>query len=143
LTNSCQQSIGVVAVAGIQPGQALCPVFLLPDRAKGPQGSYNQSELLFRREIMTLESLRLARNILLRSAAICYAFLILTALIWLPFKDTWTGLTCSWYNIPPEKVQKIVIDFFSVAKFYAIFVLLVPGLALHWTIKRDFPQKQA
>ncbi|MBX3150363.1 hypothetical protein KF728_09465 [Candidatus Obscuribacterales bacterium] len=86
---------------------------------------------------MTLDSLRLWRNILLRSAALCYAFLLLTALIWLPLSDTWTGLTSRWYHIAPETVHNIVIYFLSVAKFFAIFVLLIPGLALHWTIKRE------
>jgi hypothetical protein len=86
---------------------------------------------------MTLDSLRLWRNILLRSAAICYAFLLLSALIWLPLSETWTAMTSSWYHITPETVHNIVIYFFSAAKFFAIFVLLVPGLALHWTIKRE------
>lgn len=90
---------------------------------------------------MTLESLRLVRSILLRSAALCYAFLILSALIWIPLSETWTGLTSSWYHIPPERVNTIVIDFLSVAKFYAIFVLFVPGLAIHWTIKKEESKK--
>ena len=89
---------------------------------------------------MTLDSLRLIRNVLLRSAALCYAVIILSALIWLPLSDTWTGLTSNWYHITPDRVHNIVVDFFSVAKFYAIFVLLVPGLALHWTIKREQPK---
>ena len=91
---------------------------------------------------MTLESIRLARNLLLRSAALCYAFLILSALVWLPFSETWTGLTSSWYHIAPETVHSIVISFLSVAKFYAIFILLVPGLALHWTIKSEESRKK-
>ncbi len=86
---------------------------------------------------MTLDSLRLLRNILLRSAAISYGFLLLSALIWLPLSDTWTGFTSNLYHITPETVHNIVIYFLSVAKFFAIFVLLVPGLSLHWTIKRE------
>lgn len=86
---------------------------------------------------MTLESLCLTRNILLRSAALCYAFILLSALIWLPLSETWTTLTVNWYHITPDRVHNIVIDFFSVAKFYGIFVLLVPGLALHWTVKKE------
>lgn len=91
---------------------------------------------------MTLESIRLARNILLRSAVLCYAFVILSALIWLPLSETWTGLTSNWYHITPEKVHNILIDFLAAAKFYAIFILLVPGLALHWTIKSEESRKQ-
>lgn len=90
---------------------------------------------------MTVESLRLIRNILLRSAVLSYAFLILSVLVWLPFADTWTGLTSNWYHITPETVNNIMVDFLSVVKFYAIFVLLVPGLAIHWTIKREESRK--
>ncbi len=86
---------------------------------------------------MTLESLRLLRNILLRSAVLCYAFLVLSALVWMSLSDTWIGLTSSWYHITPDTVNNIVIYFLSAAKFFAIFVLLIPGLALHWTIKRE------
>ena len=86
---------------------------------------------------MTLDSLRLLRNILLRSAAICYLFLILSALVWLPFADTWTSLTTSWYHVTPEKVHNLVIDFLSFTKCYAIFILLVPGLGVHWEIKKQ------
>lgn len=86
---------------------------------------------------MTLDSLRLLRDILLRSAVLCYGFLLLTALIWLPLSETWTGLTSNWYHVTPETVHNIVLYFLSVAKFLAIFVLLIPGLALHWTVKRE------
>ncbi|MBX9567729.1 MAG: hypothetical protein K2X77_02490 [Candidatus Obscuribacterales bacterium] len=86
---------------------------------------------------MTLDSLRLLRNILLRSAAICYAFLVFSVLVWLPFSDMWTEITSNVYQISPETVRKIVVYFLSVAKFLAIFVFLVPGLAIHWTIKRE------
>lgn len=91
---------------------------------------------------MTLDSLRLLRNILLRAAALSYAFLLLSALVWLPLSDTWTGMTSSVYHITPEAVHNIVICFLSVAKFFAIFILLVPGLALHWTIKREMANRQ-
>lgn len=86
---------------------------------------------------MTLESLRLLRSVLLRSAVLCYIFLILSALVWLPLADTWTGLATSWYHITADSVHNLVVYFLSAAKFYAIFVLLVPGLALHWTVKRE------
>ena len=91
---------------------------------------------------MTLESLRLTRNILLRSALLCYAFIVLSALIWLPLSETWTGLTASWYHITAERVHNLVLDFVAVAKFFAIFVLLIPGLAIHWTIERERARKQ-
>jgi len=71
-----------------------------------------------------------------------YGFLILSALVWLPLSETWTGLTSNLYHVTPERVQNIVVDFLSVAKFYAIFVLLVPGLALHWTIKSEESRKK-
>ena len=90
---------------------------------------------------MTLESMRFARNLLLRSAAVCYGLLILSVLAWLPLSHTWTRVCTNWYHVTPEKVHAIVVDFFTVAKFYAIFVLLVPALALHWTIKSEESKK--
>jgi hypothetical protein len=91
---------------------------------------------------MNIENLRLTRNILLRSAVICYAFLLLSALMWLPFADTWTNLTTSMYHVTPEHVHNLIIDYLSIAKFFSIFFLLVPGLAIHWTIKRESSVKQ-
>lgn len=90
---------------------------------------------------MTIDSLRLLRNLLLRAAALSYAFLMLSALGWTLLSETWIRLTTSWYHVTPERVHNLVVDYLSCAKFYAIFVLLVPGLALHWTIKRELSRK--
>jgi hypothetical protein len=90
---------------------------------------------------MTLESLRLVRNILLRAAALSYAFIILSALIWIPLSETWIGLTGNLYHVSADTVRNIVVGFLSIAKFYGIFLLLIPGLALHWTIKSEESRK--
>ena len=91
---------------------------------------------------MNIENLRLARNILLRSALISYVILLLSALIWYHFAGTWMGVSTTWYQVTPEKVNNLLIDFLSVAKFFAIFFLLVPGLAIHWTLKSEMSRNK-
>ena len=86
---------------------------------------------------MTTETLRMVRNILLRSAALGCAYMLLSLLLWLPFADKWTPMTTTLYHIPPEKVRDLVVDFLTWAKFYTTFVLIVPALAIHWTLKHE------
>lgn len=91
---------------------------------------------------MTLDSLRLIRNILLRAAIVCYAFALLMALSTIALWDTWTALTSQWFHTAPETLGPMILYFFSAIKFYAIFILLVPGLAIHWTLKREESRKK-
>lgn len=84
---------------------------------------------------MSSESLELIRNILLRTAAIAYGFAILSALATFVLWDTWTSLISQWFHTTPAILGPLILAFFTAVKFYAIFMLLVPALALHWTIK--------
>jgi len=84
---------------------------------------------------MNLDLLRLVRNILLRTAAIAYSFILVSSLVTITFWDTWTGLNSQWFHISPETLGLLVANFLACAKFYAIFLVLSPALALHWTIK--------
>ncbi len=84
---------------------------------------------------MNLELLKLIRNVLLRCAAVCFGFSVImalsTALLW----DSWTALASQWFHTNTDGLGLTLVYFFASVKFYAIFVLLSPGLALHWTIK--------
>ena len=84
---------------------------------------------------MSLDSLCLLRNILLRAALISYGFVIVMAIATIALWNTWTTWTQQWYHVNPEFMGPMIVIFFAVIKFYAIFLLLVPGLAIHWTIK--------
>ena len=87
---------------------------------------------------MTLDSLRLLRNVLLRTVVINFVFSYSSLLVTFAFWDTWTGLLSQWFHIAPESFSRTTMLYFFVAvKFFNIFVLLAPALALHWTIKRE------
>ena len=84
---------------------------------------------------MNLDTLRLMRNVLFRLAAISFAFAMLMAMLTIGLWDTWAGVTSQWYRTTPAQLGPIVVNFFAMVKFYYIFVVLAPALALHWTIK--------
>ena len=84
---------------------------------------------------MSLELARELRNILLRTLAVTFGFTLLMHLSTWPLWDTWTTLTSQWFRVPVDTLGLAMLNFFVAIKFFSIFVLLAPALALHWTIK--------
>ncbi len=91
---------------------------------------------------MTLDSLRLIRNILLRTVVISFVLYLTMFITTFAFWNTWTRLTSQWFHIPVEALGPLMLNFFAEIKFYNIFVLLAPALALHWTVKREMQDRQ-
>lgn len=85
---------------------------------------------------MSQENLKILRNIFLRAALISVLVTWFLALLTMGFWDTWLALTSKFYKVAPESLTFLVVSFFTAAKFFSIFILLVPGLALHWTVKK-------
>lgn len=84
---------------------------------------------------MNTESIRQIRNILFRTL-VCTAVLTwLMQAVTFAFWDTWTGLTSQLFRIGTDGLGETLLNFFLYVKFYAIFILLAPALALHWTLK--------
>ncbi len=86
---------------------------------------------------MNLETIRLTRNVLLRTLAVSFVLAVLMASLTLALWDQWSAITCSMYRTTPEAVGAIVLGFFAQIKFFYIFFLLAPALALHWTLKSE------
>jgi hypothetical protein len=86
---------------------------------------------------MNLESIRLIRNVLLKTLAITFVLNLLMAAATFGLWDTWTGLTSQWFHTSPESLGPLMVNFFTLTKFFAIYVLLGPALALHWTLKTE------
>lgn len=86
---------------------------------------------------MSIINLKLLRNIFLRAAFISVLMTWFLALLTMGFWDTWLALTSKIYKVAPESLTILVVMFFTAAKFFSIFVLLVPGLAFHWTVKKS------
>ena len=87
---------------------------------------------------MSLESLRILRNILLRAFVIAAGITLLYGVATLLGWRTWSSLvTERWHLIDERTFGILTVAWFSVLRFIVVFGLLVPGLAIHWTLKRE------
>ncbi len=84
---------------------------------------------------MPYESIRFIRNVLLKTLAVTFALNILMAGSTFALWDTWTGFTSQLFHVQPDTLGPMMVNFFATVKFFALFVLLAPALALHWTMK--------
>jgi hypothetical protein len=90
---------------------------------------------------MNLESLRLLRNILLRSVIIGGIFALLMHIATVMGWGIWEGLAVKRYHADPVQFAAMVLSFFTAIKFFLVFILLTPALAIHWTIKKELARK--
>jgi hypothetical protein len=86
---------------------------------------------------MSLETMRLLRNILLRSFVIGIGFAIFFAVLTFGLWDWWMNFATKMAHTEPATFVPILLNFFVDIRFLLIFLVLTPALALHWTIKRE------
>ena len=87
---------------------------------------------------MNLEALRILRNVLLRAFAIGAGITLLYAAATLLGWRTWVSLfTERWHVVDAATFGIIALGGLTLIRFFIIFVLLVPGLAIHWTLVRE------
>lgn len=86
---------------------------------------------------MSCETLRLLRNILLRSFVIGLGLALILVIITLNYWAAWMPLATGWFHTDATILTPIVLKFFVDLRFFLFFVLLTPGLAIHWTLKRE------
>jgi hypothetical protein len=84
-----------------------------------------------------LDTLRLLRNVLLRTFAVGVVFALLTLIVMLAAWPVWTGLAMRWFHTGEAQLGVVALQFFTAIRFYFLFVLLAPALALHWTIRNS------
>ena len=85
----------------------------------------------------TYETVRLIRNTLFRAFLIGIIFALLYFGAYYGWRTYWDGLMVDrWGLIDEKSLHVLVIDFFGLIRFYLVFVLLIPALALHWTLMR-------
>ena len=86
---------------------------------------------------MALDTLRLIRNVLLRTfviGAVAALLMLIAMLVAWPF---WTGLAMAWFRTDEAQLSALALRLFTEIRFYLVFVLLAPGLALHWTLRSE------
>jgi magnesium-transporting ATPase (P-type) len=86
---------------------------------------------------MTLETLRITRGILFRCLLIGALLSAVLQVITFGMMDTWNALAANVYHLDKNVVMASAINLFVLIKFFLLFVVLVPALAIHWTLKRE------
>ena len=83
------------------------------------------------------ETIRVIRDVLFRTFLIGVAFGLLYVCIYYGWRDYWDDLmVVRWALIDKESLDVLTLSFFGLVRFYLVFILLAPTLALHWTLKR-------
>jgi hypothetical protein len=81
--------------------------------------------------------LQIANDILFRIFWIGFGFYLISLLLFLPFKAHWYAmLTLIWQISNTGFLDMVTISFFALVKFVLIFYVLVPALAIRWTLCR-------
>jgi ABC-type arginine/histidine transport system permease subunit len=91
---------------------------------------------------MNTTTLRLARNLLLRSFVVGLVIALLLGLIVMAGWSTWIDLASAWFHTDEATLTPIILQFFMTIRFFLLFILLTPALAIHWTLKKDNPGKK-
>lgn len=84
---------------------------------------------------MNTDALRFYRNLFFKILAVCFVLNVSILVTTLAFWDTWASLTATWFHSTPEALGPSILNFFMFAKFYMLYILLAPALALHWAVK--------
>jgi len=83
------------------------------------------------------ETIQIFRNILFRTFLISVVFALLMASVYYGRRDYWDNLIVNrWGLIDQSSLNVVAVSFFSLIRFYLVFLLLSPAFALHWTLKR-------
>ena len=85
--------------------------------------------------IMEKQKLILIRDFLLKTFVVGLVFAILLFVMTAAFWDKWSSFLYAKFLIPKDVLGKLVVDSFLHLRLYLIFVILVPGIAMHWLIK--------
>ncbi|HEY9772263.1 MAG TPA: hypothetical protein V6C81_00480 [Planktothrix sp.] len=86
---------------------------------------------------MNLEMLRITRNILLRTFVVGIGFVLLIAVATFGCWDSVIGTVTKLAHTDQATLTPILLEFFSTARFFLLFIVLSPALAIHWTLKKE------
>lgn len=86
---------------------------------------------------MAYNGLRIARDVLFRGFLIGLLVLILASVVWLAGINVWTSLLVDQWHWFPDRttLQMVMLIWIGFLKFCIFFYLMLPWLALHWTLK--------
>ena len=86
---------------------------------------------------MNLETLRMLRNILLRCVVVGVGFAIALAAVVFIGWDSWIGWATKLCHTDEAHLSSVMLTLFTEIRFFLVFLLLTPAIAIHWTIKSE------
>jgi len=90
---------------------------------------------------MSIDTLRLTRNILLRSFVIAVIITLILGSITFLCWQIWMPIAIKWLHTDAETLTLVVLEFFTCVRFFLLYMLLTPALALHWTYRCERKKK--
>jgi hypothetical protein len=84
-----------------------------------------------------VETLRLIRNIFIRSFVIGAGLALLFAIATLAGWNVWMPLGARLFHTDTATVTSVTLQFFVGLRFFLWFCVLTPALAMHWTLKAE------
>ena len=84
---------------------------------------------------MEKQKLIFIRDFLFKTFIVSLVFAILLFVMTATFWDKWSGFLYAKFQVPKSTLGELVVDSFLHLRLYLIFVILTPGIALHWLIK--------
>ena len=86
---------------------------------------------------MNYPKLHIAKLILFNAFLVGFILNLIFAGIFFLGQNTWLSWAGYFWHInDPDWLWKITVEWFSVAKFFLFYLLLIPAVAIHWTIKQ-------
>jgi len=84
-----------------------------------------------------VETLRLIRNIFIRSFVIGAGLGLVFAIATLAGWNVWMPLGARLFHTDAATVTSVTLQFFVGLRFFLWFCVLTPALAMHWTLKAE------
>ena len=84
---------------------------------------------------METKNLILIRDFLFKTFIVGILFAIILFILTTTFWDIWSSFIFSKFQVSPKELGPLVVNSFLCLRFYLVFIILVPGISLHWLIK--------
>lgn len=84
---------------------------------------------------MQKQNLVLFRNLLFKIFIVGFLFAILLFFLTTTFWDKWSGMVFAKFGVASKELGEMFVNSMLYTRFYLLFVILTPCVALHWLIK--------
>ncbi len=84
--------------------------------------------------IMEKQKLIFIRDLLFKTFIVGFGLAIFIFVMTVTFWDKWSGFLYAKFLVPRAELGRLVVDSFLYLRLYLVFVILAPGIAIHWLI---------